>query len=291
LDRMEVIELTSYTDEEKLRIAKRHLLPKQLTRHGLSKAQFKITDGAIREVISGYTRESGVRQLERQLAALCRKTAKRVAKNKGVRVTYRADGLQDDLGSRKYKPERLYGNNEVGVVNGLAWTSVGGELLEVESGVVDGSGKIELTGNLGEVMKESAKAALTYIRSRADSLHIAPDFHTKKDVHVHFPEGAIPKDGPSAGITAATAMISALTERPVRRDLGMTGEISLRGRVLPVGGLKEKTMAAYRAGIRTVVIPADNESDLAEIDPYVRNALQFVIAGHMDDVLKVALHV
>ncbi|MCL2547242.1 MAG: endopeptidase La [Oscillospiraceae bacterium] len=289
LDRMEVIELTSYTDEEKLRIAKRHLLPKQLARHGLSKTNFKITDGAIREVISGYTRESGVRQFERQLAALCRKTAKRVAQDSDWRVTYRADTLQEDLGPRKYKPERLHGSNEVGVVNGLAWTSVGGELLEVEAGVMDGSGKIELTGNLGQVMKESARAALTYIRSRVEDLQIAPDFHTKKDVHVHFPEGAIPKDGPSAGITAATALISALTGRPIRRDLAMTGEISLRGRVLPIGGLKEKTMAAYRAGIRTVVIPADNESDLQDIDPDVRNALQFVAAAHMDDVLKVAL--
>ncbi len=289
LDRMEVIELTSYTDEEKLHIAKRHLLGKQMGRHGLDKTQFKVNDGLLRELIAGYTKESGVRQLERQLATLCRKAAKRIADGDVTAVKLTAADLPTLLGPRKYKPERLPGKNEVGVVNGLAWTSVGGELLEVEAGVVDGSGKVELTGNLGAVMKESARAALTYIRSRADSLSIAPDFYTKKDIHVHFPEGAVPKDGPSAGITAAVAMISALTGRAVRRDLAMTGEISLRGRVLPIGGLKEKTMAAYRAGVRTVISPADNESDLAEIDPTVRAALQFVTADHMDDVLRVAL--
>ena len=291
LDRMEVIELTSYTDEEKLQIAKRHLLPKELKRHGLSRAQLKVSDDAIRSLIRGYTREAGVRVLERQLGALCRKAAMRVVSDgvKSVHIT--VENLETYLGIPRYHPDRLPRTEQVGVVNGLAWTSVGGEILEVEVGVVPGTGKIELTGNLGDVMKESAHAALTYIRSRAHQLGIDEEFYKTKDIHIHFPEGAVPKDGPSAGIAITTAMVSALTEIPIRRDLAMTGEVTLRGRVLPIGGLKEKTMAAYRNGIRTVLLPADNEKDLEEIDQTVRAGLRFVTVEQVDAVLAEALAV
>lgn len=289
LDRMEVIELTSYTDEEKLQIAKRHLLPKERKNHGLKSAQIKLTDDAIREVIRGYTRESGVRVLERKLAALCRKAAMRVVSDGVKQVHITGDNVEEFLGVRRYHPERMPHTEQVGVVNGLAWTSVGGEILEVEVNVVPGTGKIELTGNLGDVMKESAHAALSYIRSRAGQLGVEADFYQTKDIHVHFPEGAVPKDGPSAGIAITTAMVSALTGAPVRRELAMTGEVTLRGRVLPIGGLKEKTMAAYRNGIRTVILPADNEKDLEEIDQTVRTALRFVPVEQVDTVLAEAL--
>ena len=286
---MEVIELTSYTDEEKLQIAKRHLLPRERKRHGLRAGQLKLTDDAIREVIRGYTRESGVRILERRLAALCRKAAMRVVSDgvKSVHVT--GDNVEEYLGVRRYHPERLPRTEQVGVVNGLAWTSVGGEILEVEAAVVPGTGKVELTGNLGDVMKESAHAALSYIRGRAAALGLPEDFYQKKDIHVHFPEGAVPKDGPSAGIAITTAMVSALTGAPVRREIAMTGEVTLRGRVLPIGGLKEKTMAAYRSGIKTVFLPADNLPDLEDIDPTVRAALRFVPVEQVDTVLAEAL--
>ena len=289
LDRMEVIELSSYTDEEKLQIAKRHLLPKELKRHGLSRQQLKVSDGAIREIIASYTRESGVRVLERKLAALCRKSAMKLVTGdvKSIRITEKQ--LQEYLGVPRYYPERQALEERVGVVNGLAWTSVGGELLEVEVNVVPGSGKVELTGNLGDVMKESAHAALSYIRSQADRLGIPADFYKEKDLHVHFPEGAVPKDGPSAGIAITTAMVSALTGAPVRRGIAMTGEVTLRGRVLPIGGLKEKTMAAFRNGIKTVIIPADNGKDLEEIDQTVRKALQFILVEQADQVLSAAL--
>lgn len=290
LDRMEVIELTSYTDEEKLQIAKGHLLPREMKKHGLKRGVLKVTDDAIREIISGYTRESGVRLLERELAGVCRKAAKAVVSDGAKKLTVTADNLEQYLGVRRYHPERRSAKPQVGVVTGLAWTSVGGETLEVEVNVVDGTGKIELTGNLGDVMKESAKAAMSYIRSRARELGVDPEFHKNKDIHVHFPEGAVPKDGPSAGITIATAMVSALTGVPVRRDLAMTGEITLRGRVLPIGGLKEKTMAALRAGIKTVILPAENERDLEEIDQTVRNALHFITVEHVDAVLAEALY-
>lgn len=289
LDRMEVIELTSYTDEEKLQIAKKHLLPRERTRHGLKAAQLKVTDDAIREIISGYTRESGVRVLERRLAAVCRKAAMKIVAGTAKSVHVTGDALEELLGVRKYHPERQVLNERIGVVNGLAWTSVGGELLEVEVNVVPGSGKIELTGNLGDVMKESAHAALTFIRSRAEQWGIEPDFYKTKDIHVHFPEGAVPKDGPSAGITITTAMVSALTGVPVKAGLAMTGEVTLRGRVLPIGGLKEKTMAALRNGIKTVIIPAENLKDLEEIDQTVRSALQFVPAEQVEVVLSEAL--
>ena len=291
LDRMEVIELDSYTDEEKLMIAKNHLIPKQISKHGLKKSQLRITDDGIREIIQCYTRESGVRTLERSFAEICRKTAMQLLTEpecKRVQVTEKNVG--DYLGVRKYLPDRMSANDQIGIVTGLAWTAVGGETLEVEVNVMDGTGKLELTGNLGDVMKESAHAALSYIRANADALGIAPDFYKTKDIHVHFPAGAVPKDGPSAGVTVCTAIVSALTGTTVRHDVAMTGEISLRGRVLPIGGLKEKTMAALRHGIRIVVIPKDNQRDLEEIDQTVRNALQFVTAETVDTVLDTALN-
>ncbi len=289
LDRMEVIELSSYTDEEKLSIAKDHLLPKQRKKHGLNARQLKLSDDCIRELIADYTRESGVRILERQIAALCRKTARLIAEGSRKSLSLKSGQLEQYLGPARYKADKVYAHDEVGLVRGLAWTSVGGEVLDVEASVMDGSGKLELTGNLGKVMQESAKAAVSYIRSRASVLGIDPDFHKNKDIHIHFPEGAVPKDGPSAGITITIALISALTGAPVRRDIAMTGEISLRGRVMDIGGLKDKTMAALRTGIHTVIIPADNEKDLAEIDQSVRAALNFIATDHVDKILDVAL--
>ena len=262
LDRMEVIELNSYTDEEKLMISKNHLLPKQMKKHGIKKTQLRVTDDAIREIISCYTRESGVRKLERCFAEVCRKTAMAILEQENPkRITVTGSNLETYLGIRRYLPDRLPGSDQVGLVTGLAWTSVGGETLEVEVNVMDGTGKLELTGNLGDVMKESAHAALSYIRANALKLGVPADFYKTKDIHVHFPEGAVPKDGPSAGVTVCTAMVSALTGLTVRRDVAMTGEISLRGRVMAIGGLKEKTMAALRHGISTVIIPKDNERD------------------------------
>ncbi len=290
LDRMEIIELTSYTDEEKLQIARRHILPKQRKKHGLNGSMLKISDDAIREVISLYTRESGVRILERQLAAICRKCASGVAAGEFKTLSVRSGSLEPLLGVPKYKPDPVHLRDEIGLVRGLAWTAVGGEVLDVEVNVVEGGGRIDMTGNLGDVMKESAKAAITYIRSRAVKLGIDPDFNKNRDIHIHFPEGAVPKDGPSAGITICVGVVSALTGIPVRRDLAMTGEITLRGRILPIGGLKEKTMAALRAGISTVVIPAANEPDLEEIDQSVRKALKFITADHVDAILDVALN-
>ncbi|MCD7734059.1 MAG: endopeptidase La [Clostridiales bacterium] len=289
LDRMELIELGSYTDEEKLQIARRHLLPKELKRHGLKASQFRITDDAIREIISGYTRESGVRLLEWKLADLCRKAAMELVSGEVKRVNINGDQLERYLGPRRYQPEKLERTPQVGLVNGLAWTSVGGELLEVEVNAVPGSGKVEPTGNLGKVMEESCHSAISYIRSRTQELGIDPDFYKTKDIHIHFPEAATPKDGPSAGIAITTAIVSALTGAKVKCGLAMTGEVTLRGRVLAIGGLKEKTMAAYRNGIQTVIIPADNEKDLTEIDQTVRSALRFVTVEQVDQVLAEAL--
>ena len=289
LDRMEVIELSSYTDEEKLQIAKEHLIPKQRKKHGLRANQLRIEDAAIREMIRSYTRESGVRLLEREIAAACRKAASGIAEEKFRSLSLKAGQLEAVLGPAKYKPDELRLRDEVGLVRGLAYTSVGGEVLDVEVAVMEGTGRLELTGNLGDVMKESAKAALSYIRSRADMLGIDPDFHKNKDIHIHFPEGAVPKDGPSAGITMTIAMISALTGVPVRHDIAMTGEITLRGRVMAIGGLREKTMAALRAGVKTVIIPAENEADLEKIDPLVRKQLNFVPTEHVDNVLNLVL--
>ena len=291
LDRMEIIELGSYTDEEKMMIAKNHLISKQLLKHGLKKSQLRITDEAIREIIACYTRESGVRSLERAFGEICRKGAIQiVSQEEPKRITVMGSNLERFLGVRKFLPDRLPCADQVGLVTGLAWTSVGGETLEVEVNVMDGSGKLELTGNLGDVMKESAHAALSYIRANACALNINPDFYKTKDIHVHFPEGAVPKDGPSAGVTVCTAIVSALTGLTVRRDVAMTGEISLRGRVMRIGGLKEKTMAALRHGVRTVIIPADNERDLEEIDQTVRRQLNFISAQTMDTVLEAALN-
>lgn len=291
LDRMEVIELGSYTDEEKVMIAKNHLIPKQLGKHGLKKSQLRISEEAVREMIACYTRESGVRSLERCIGDICRKAAMELLDGENVKkVVISASNLEQYLGVRKYLPDRLPSADQVGLVTGLAWTSVGGETLEVEVNVMDGSGKLELTGNLGDVMKESVHAALSYIRANAVKLGVVPDFYKTKDIHVHFPEGAVPKDGPSAGVTVCTAMVSALTGISVRSDVAMTGEISLRGRVLRIGGLREKTMAALRHGIRTVIIPADNERDLEEIDQTVRRQLNFVSASTVDTVLATALN-
>ena len=285
LDRMEVIELGSYTDEEKFMIAKDHLIPKQLKKHGLKKAQLRITDDAIRETISCYTRESGVRNLERCFGEICRKTDMEIlSQETPKKITVTGGNLENYLGVRKFLPDRLPCTDQVGLVTGLAWTSVGGETLEVEVNVMDGSGKLELTGNLGDVMKESAQAALSCLRSRAEALGIDPDFYKTKDIHVHFPEGAVPKDGPSAGIAMATALLSALTNRKIKAGIAMTGEVTLRGRVLPIGGLKEKTMAAKRYGIHTVLIPKDNARDLEEIDQTVRAALRFIPVETVDQV-------
>jgi len=289
LDRMEVIDVPSYTDEEKLQIARRHLLPKQRKKHGLDGRMLRVSDNVIREIIAGWTRESGVRQLERELAALCRKTAAVVAEKTADSVTVKAGELEKWLGVRRYKPETMTGRDEVGLVHGLAWTAVGGELLNVEAIAVDGSGKLELTGNLGDVMKESARTAVSYIRSRCDVLGVDKDFYKTKDIHLHFPEGAVPKDGPSAGITITVAVVSALTGAPVRSDVAMTGEIMLNGRIIPIGGLKEKTMAALRYGMKTVVIPAENASDLAEIDQTVRAALDFVLVSSADEVFDLVM--
>ena len=291
LDRMEIIELNSYTDEEKRMIAKNHLIPKQLAKHGLKKSQLNFIDDAIREIIRCYTRESGVRSLERKIGEICRKVDMQIiTEETKKRITITGSNVEAYLGTRRYLPDRISCEDQIGLVTGLAWTAVGGETLEVEVNVMDGSGKLELTGNLGDVMKESAHAALSYIRANCVKLGIAPDFYKNKDIHVHFPEGAVPKDGPSAGVTVCTAIVSALTNTTVRRDVAMTGEISLRGRVLPIGGLKEKTMAALRHGIHTVIIPKDNERDLAEIDQMVRNSLNFITAQTIDTVLDAALN-
>ena len=289
LDRMEVIELGSYTDEEKLHIAREHLLPKQLKENGIQRGQLRLSDEALRGIITDYTKESGVRTLERQLGKLCRRAAMRLVQTDVKRIDVTPKDLKELLDTPPYAEERGRKTDLIGVVNGLAWTEVGGELLEVEAGVMDGTGKLELTGNLGQVMQESVKAAYTCLRSRAKELGIAPDFYKTKDIHVHFPEGAVPKDGPSAGIAIATAMLSALTGRAVRHDVAMTGEVTLRGRVLPIGGLREKTMAAKRSGIRTVIIPKENHKDLADIDPAVREALRFVTAETVDAVFAHAL--
>ncbi len=290
LDRMEVIELGSYTDEEKKMIAKNHLIPKQLAKHGLKKTQLRISDDALMEIISCYTRESGVRNLERAIGQICRKADMRLIDNPDLKkISVRGGDLETYLGIRKFLPDRLPSRDEIGLVTGLAWTSVGGEVLEVEVNVMEGTGKLELTGNLGDVMKESAHAALSYIRANAKTLGVAADFYKSKDIHVHFPEGAVPKDGPSAGVTVTTAIVSALTGTPVRRDVAMTGEISIRGRVMRIGGLKEKTMAALRHGISTVIIPEDNLRDLEEIDQTVRKSLNFVTARSIDAVLDTAL--
>ena len=290
LDRMEVIEISSYTKNEKLSIATNHLIPKQLSRHGLNKRMLTIDESAISEIIDFYTREAGVRNLERAIADLCRKCAKKFAEDQDIRrIKITKADVAALLGARKLIADTISDTDEIGEVNGLAWTAVGGDLLKVEVAVLDGTGKIELTGSLGDVMKESAQIAVSYVRSIADEYGIPSDFYKTKDIHVHFPEGAVPKDGPSAGVTIVTALVSALTGRAVRRDVAMTGEISLRGNVLAIGGLKEKTMAAYSAGVRTVLIPEANVKDLADIDPIVREKLEFLPCKKASDVLSYAL--
>lgn len=289
IDRMELIELQTYTKSEKVAIAKNHLIPKQLKRHGLNKRTLRITDRALSEIIEGYTRESGVRNLERELASLCRKAAKAMIENGAKSIKVDEPDVKSFLGPRKIIDERISPDDEIGVVNGMAYTQSGGDLLKVEAAVMDGTGKLELTGSLGDVMKESAHAALTYTRQIADKYGIPTDFYSKKDIHIHFPEGAVPKDGPSAGVTTLTALVSALSGIPVRRDIAMTGEITIRGNVLAIGGLREKTMAAYSAGVRTILIPADNLKDLNKIDPIVRENVTFIPCRRAFEVLSNAL--
>lgn len=289
LDRMDIIEVPSYTREEKFHIAKKHLLPKQMKNCGMNGNMFRITDSAVYDLIDSYTREAGVRNLERKITALLRKSAVKLVEHKAKRITVDQPDLVSYLGPRKFKTDLLGKTSEIGVANGLAWTSVGGETLPIEVAVVSGTGKIELTGSLGDVMKESAKTAVTCVRSHANRWGIEEDFYKKYDIHIHAPEGAVPKDGPSAGITMATALVSALTNIPVRSDVAMTGEVTLRGKVLPIGGLKEKSMAAYRLGVNTVIIPNENQPDLSEIDGTVKNALHFVPVNSLNEVLDCAL--
>lgn len=289
LDRMEIIELYSYTAEEKFQIAKKHLLKKQLAQNGLKASQLRMTDDALRLLIDGYTREAGVRKLEREIAKVMRKQAVKFADGYTEKITVRAADLESILGARKYKPPVLSDDLQIGVVNGLAWTSVGGEMLTVEALVMDGTGKLELTGSLGDVMKESAKTACSFIRANAKTLGINGQFYKDKDIHIHFPEGAVPKDGPSAGVTVTTALVSALARRPVRQEVAMTGEVTLTGKVLPIGGLREKSTAAYKAGLSTVFIPYENVPDLEKIDKTVAEKLQFVPVKTVSEILNAVL--
>jgi len=289
LDRMEVIEVSSYTDEEKFNIAKKYLFPKQVEIHGLSIMNITIDDDAIFDVINGYTSEAGVRNLERECATICRKIARALAMTKRKSYKVSQANLIKLLGSKKRLNNKALEKDEIGVATGLAWTSVGGVTLSIEVNVLPGTGRIDLTGRLGDVMKESAKAALSYIRSRADSFGIEQNFYEKHDIHIHIPEGGTPKDGPSAGITMATAIVSALTGNPVKKTVAMTGEITLRGKVLPIGGLKEKSLAALRIGIKTIIIPIDNKKDVEELPASVKKGIKFIYAQHMDEVLKIAL--
>lgn len=288
-DRMDVIEIDSYTREEKFNIATKHLIPKNMKNCGIKANQFKISKTAIYDLIDSYTKEAGVRTLERRISDLLRKSAVNIVDDESYKASIGLKNIEDFLGPRKYKPETTDKNDAVGLVNGLAWTSVGGTTLPIEVALLNGTGKIELTGSLGDVMKESAKIALSCTRTMIDTLKLDPDFYKNNDIHIHAPEGAVPKDGPSAGITMTTAIVSALTGKPVRKDVAMTGEITLRGRVLPIGGLKEKAMAAYRVGIKTVIIPEDNVSDLFEVDPVVKEAVAFVPVSNIKQVLDIAL--
>lgn len=289
-DRMEILNLSSYTEMEKVEIARRHLLPRQRIQNGLKAKDIRISAGVYSVLIRSYTREAGVRELERVVGQLCRKTARRIVEGETPPIAVTKANLTEFLERPKYHPARQEKKPLVGVVTGLAWTEVGGDVLRTEVNILRGKGKLILTGQLGDVMQESAQAALSYVRSRAEALHLAENFYETDDIHIHLPEGAIPKDGPSAGITMATAMISALTGRKVRADVAMTGEITLRGNVLPIGGLKEKTLAAYREGVHTIVLPQENERDIEDIPDAVRASLEFVPVAHMDEVLKVALY-
>lgn len=288
LDRMELIEVTSYTENEKLHIAKEHLLAKQMERNGIRPEQLAITGKAMAKIISGYTREAGVRNLERKLGEICRKAARPLYEGEKEKIKVTEQNLEKFLGKEKYSFDKKNDTDEVGIVRGLAWTSVGGDTLEIEVNIMPGKGEFQLTGQLGDVMKESAQAGISYIRSVSEEYHIPKKFFQENDIHIHIPEGAVPKDGPSAGITMATAMLSAITKTPVRADVAMTGEITLRGRVLPIGGLKEKTLAAKNAGIKTICVPKKNEKDIDEISPEIKKGLKIVFVEQMKDVLDVA---
>ena len=288
LDRMEVIQVSGYTEEEKVKIAQKYLIPKQMAAHGLKGKSFTVSEKALRDLINYYTRESGVRNLEREIGSLCRKVARKKVAKKGTKFNITASGLEKYLGKKKYRYDIIEGQSEIGVVTGMAWTQVGGDTLFVETAKVTGTGKIQLTGQLGDVMQESAQAAITYIRSIADQFELEEDFYKKYDIHVHVPEGAVPKDGPSAGVTMFTSVLSALTGTPVRKDVAMTGEITLRGKVLAVGGIKEKVLAAHRAGIRTILLPKENEADIDEIPAAVRKQLKFVLLDKAQDALEYA---
>ncbi|MFP3811214.1 MULTISPECIES: endopeptidase La [Bacillus] len=288
-DRMEIITIAGYTEVEKAEIVKDHLLPKQLKEHGLKKGNLQLREAAIYDTIRYYTREAGVRGLERQLAAICRKAARAIVAEDRKRITVTEKNLSEFLGKRLYRYGQAETTDQVGVVTGLAYTTVGGDTLSIEVSLSPGKGKLLLTGKLGDVMRESAQAAFSYIRSKADELNIDPNFNEKHDIHIHVPEGAVPKDGPSAGITIATALVSALTGRPVSKEVGMTGEITLRGRVLPIGGLKEKALGAHRAGLKTIILPKDNEKDIDDIPESVREGLTFIPVSHLDEVLEKAL--
>ena len=288
LDRMELIEVTSYTENEKLHIAKEHLLAKQMERNGIRPEQLAITDKAMAKIISGYTREAGVRNLERKLGEICRKAARPLYEGEKEKIKVTEQNLEKFLGKEKYSFDKKNDTDEVGIVRGLAWTSVGGDTLEIEVNIMPGKGEFQLTGQLGDVMKESAQAGISYIRSVSEEYHIPKKFFQENDIHIHIPEGAVPKDGPSAGITMATAMLSAITKTPIRADVAMTGEITLRGRVLPIGGLKEKTLAAKNAGIKTICVPKKNEKDIDEISPEIKKGLEIVFVEQMKDVLDVA---
>ena len=286
---MEVIEISSYTENEKFHIAREHLLAKQVRKHGLENYRFSITDRALKKMISAYTREAGVRNLERKIGEICRKAARELLEEKKESLKITEGNLSKYLGKERYTVNRLNEKDDVGIVRGLAWTSVGGETLEIEVNVMPGKGELTLTGQLGDVMKESAVAGISYIRSVSAQYGIDKEFFSKNDIHIHIPEGAVPKDGPSAGITMATAMLSAITRIPVRADIAMTGEITLRGRVLPIGGLKEKLLAAKNAGMRTVLVPEKNRPDVEEISNEIKKGLEILFVEHMDEVLKEAL--
>jgi ATP-dependent Lon protease len=288
-DRMEIITIAGYTELEKINIAKDHLLPKQIAENGLTKSQLQVREDAVQAVVRYYTREAGVRGLERQLATLCRKTAKVIVSGERKKVVITEKNIEDFLGKKKFRYGQAETEDQIGVATGLAYTSVGGDTLQIEVSLSPGKGKLVLTGKLGDVMKESAQAAFSYVRSKAADLNLEENFHEKYDVHIHVPEGAVPKDGPSAGITIATALVSALTGRKIKREVGMTGEITLRGRVLPIGGLKEKSLSAHRAGLRTIIIPKDNEKDIDDIPESVRKDLKFVLVSHIEEVLETAL--
>ncbi|MBO4860301.1 MAG: endopeptidase La, partial [Clostridia bacterium] len=289
IDRMEMIDMDSYSDSEKISIAKNHLIPKQLKRHGLKESNLRFTDAGLTEIIDGYTKESGVRNLEREIASVCRKTARGIVEGNFKSFTFEPGKAEKLLGPRKFLPDTVYAEDEIGVVNGLAWTQLGGEMLRIEVLSMPGSGALELTGSLGDVMKESARAAVSYIRKHAQELGVEEDFHKKYDIHIHVPEGAIPKDGPSAGITIATAIVSELSGRAFKQSYAMTGEITLTGRVLPIGGLKEKSMAALKAGVRKVIVPRENLKDVSEFDEAIKSGLEFIGVTRIDEVLSLAL--